>query len=69
MFESFFPKPKLFFSSLAGWVALLIILWYWNGDTVGTFLGFNLEECQTNYIPPIDDDNHVDGNSYELEEK
>mgnify|MGYP001177013491 FL=1 len=32
-------------------------------------LGFNLEECQTNYIPPIDDDNHVDGNSYELEEK
>ena len=32
-------------------------------------LGFNLEECQTNYIPPIDVDNHVDGNSYELEEK
>ena len=44
MFESFFPKPKLFFSSLAGWVALLIVFWYSNGDTVGTFLGFNLEE-------------------------
>ena len=46
MFESFFPKPKLFFSSLAGWVALLIIFWYSNGDTVGTFLGFNLQESE-----------------------
>ena len=44
MFESFFPKPKLFFLSLFGWVALLIIFWYTSGEYVGTALGFNLED-------------------------
>ena len=44
MFESFFPKPKLFFLSLFGWVALLIIFWYTSGEYVGSALGFNLEE-------------------------
>ena len=47
MFESFFPKPKLFFLSLFGWVALLILFWYYFGDNVGSALGFNLEETST----------------------
>ncbi|MBW3096989.1 peptide antibiotic transporter SbmA [Pseudohoeflea coraliihabitans] len=42
MFESFFPRPKLFFSSALLWTALGIVLWYTIGDSIGQALGFPL---------------------------
>ena len=42
MFESFFPKPKLFFSSLLIWIIFLITIWYSLGENLGTSLGFDL---------------------------
>ena len=47
MFESFFPKPKLFFSSLIFWIAFLIASWYLIGFELGLLLGFNLTEGGT----------------------
>lgn len=44
MFESFFPKPKLFFSSLIIWISVLIAVWYLIGSKTGLLLGFNLIE-------------------------
>lgn len=40
MFQSFFPKPKLFFSSFAVWTILAILVWYLFGEQMGTALGF-----------------------------
>ena len=42
MFESFFPKPKVFFFSLAIWVVFLIALWYSVGERLGQVIGFDL---------------------------
>ena len=47
MFQSFFPQPKLFFSSLALWSGILILVWYSFGKTIGEFLGFDLAETET----------------------
>ncbi len=44
MFESFFPKPKVFFVTLVGWAAFVIALYYSFGKSLGTFLGFNFSE-------------------------
>ncbi|MCZ4288362.1 peptide antibiotic transporter SbmA [Hoeflea alexandrii] len=44
MFESFFPKPKIFFPSVLLWAGLGILIWYGAGDTVGAALGFALPE-------------------------
>ncbi|MER9721730.1 MULTISPECIES: peptide antibiotic transporter SbmA [unclassified Mesorhizobium] len=44
MFVSFFPKPKLFFISAAVWSLLLVIVWFWGGEHLGTMLG----------MPPLD---------------
>ena len=44
MFESFFPKPSLFFSSLLIWVGCLIAGWYVVGYDLGLLIGFNLTE-------------------------
>ena len=44
MFESFFPKPKIFFPSVLIWAGLGILVWYGAGDTVGAALGFALPE-------------------------
>ncbi|MDG1935897.1 MAG: peptide antibiotic transporter SbmA [Paracoccaceae bacterium] len=44
MFESFFPKPNLFFSSLLIWVGCLIAGWYVVGYDLGLLVGFNLTE-------------------------
>ncbi|MBU2961370.1 peptide antibiotic transporter SbmA [Citreicella sp. C3M06] len=44
MFESFFPKPKLFFVSALIWTALGMLLWYGPGDSIGAALGFDLPE-------------------------
>ena len=47
MFQSFFPQPKLFFSSLALWSGILILVWYSFGKTIGESLGFDLAETET----------------------
>ena len=47
MFQSFFPQPKLFFSSLAIWSGFLILVWYSFGKTIGEVLGFDLAEPET----------------------
>lgn len=44
MFESFFPKPKIFFPSVLLWAGLGILVWYGAGDTLGAALGFALPE-------------------------
>ena len=44
MFESFFPKPRLFFLSLIVWMAVLIASWYLIGFELGLLLGFNITE-------------------------
>ncbi|MEM5473780.1 peptide antibiotic transporter SbmA [Hoeflea sp. AS60] len=44
MFESFFPKPKVFFPSVLLWAGLGILIWYGMGDSIGAALGFALPE-------------------------
>lgn len=44
MFVSFFPQPKLFFISAAVWSLLLVLLWFFGGEHLGTMLG----------MPPVD---------------
>lgn len=40
MFESFFPSPKLFFSTLLVWLIAVVSLWYSFGSDLGQALGF-----------------------------
>jgi len=42
MFESFFPKPKFFFTSFALYAALCVLFWYGYGDQAALQLGFDL---------------------------
>ena len=44
MFESFFPKPKLFLISLISWVLIVVGFYYLFGKNVAGYLGFDLEE-------------------------
>ncbi|KPF45472.1 peptide antibiotic transporter SbmA [Rhizobium sp. AAP43] len=46
MFHSFFPRPKLFFLSLALWTLLAIAVWYSVGEALGTAIG----------LPPLPQD-------------
>jgi ABC-type long-chain fatty acid transport system, fused permease and ATPase components len=46
VFESFFPKPRLFFPSVLLWAALGIAIWYTAGDSIGAALGFPLPEAE-----------------------
>lgn len=39
MFQSFFPKPKLFFISVIVWTAIVMTLWYAGAHNWGAFLG------------------------------
>lgn len=39
MFVSFFPRPKLFFSSALLWILLAAIGWYDGGSNLGRFIG------------------------------
>lgn len=50
MFVSFFPKPKLFFLSAAGWSLLLILLWFFGGAEFGALIGLPQDPPGT---PPI----------------
>ncbi|WFU00610.1 peptide antibiotic transporter SbmA [Rhizobium sp. CB3171] len=40
MFHSFFPQPKLFFTSMVVWTILCIAVWYASLSDLGTHLGF-----------------------------
>lgn len=44
MFESFFPKPKLFFTSVLIWTAIGIAIWYTVGDSIAAAIGFNVPD-------------------------
>jgi peptide/bleomycin uptake transporter len=44
VFVSFFPQPKLFFTSAVVWSLVLVILWFLGGEHLGAMLG----------MPPID---------------
>ena len=39
MFVSFFPQPKLFFTSAAVWSLVLVLLWFAGGEGLGTSFG------------------------------
>ena len=41
MFESFFPKPKLFLVTLLLWLAFTIGIYYSIGQSIAEFIGFN----------------------------
>ncbi|MER8518683.1 MULTISPECIES: peptide antibiotic transporter SbmA [unclassified Mesorhizobium] len=42
MFVSFFPQPKLFFTSAAVWSAVMVAVWFLGGDQLGALVGFPL---------------------------
>ena len=42
MFESFFPRPRIFFLSALLWAALSIALWYIFGADIGRTIGFDI---------------------------
>lgn len=39
LFVSFFPQPRLFFLSAAAWSLLLVLLWFFGGEQLGTLIG------------------------------
>lgn len=39
MFVSYFPRPRLFFSSATIWSLVLIVLWFVGGERLGAFVG------------------------------
>jgi peptide/bleomycin uptake transporter len=51
VFHSFFPRPKLFFTSAALWGALMIVLWYAGGSEAG--VAFGLPPLAEGQAPPI----------------
>ncbi|GLS31113.1 peptide/bleomycin uptake transporter [Mesorhizobium albiziae] len=50
MFVSFFPKPKLFFTSAAAWALFGILLWFFGGRELGAAFGMGPAPADT---PPI----------------
>ncbi len=42
MFESFFPRPRIFFLSALLWAAISIALWYFFGADIGRAIGFDI---------------------------
>jgi peptide/bleomycin uptake transporter len=40
VFQSFFPRPKLFLLSALVWVAVAVALWYTQGGAMGAWFGF-----------------------------
>lgn len=51
MFHSFFPKPKLFFTSAALWSIVCIIVWYTIGPELGAAVG--LPPLAAGETPPV----------------
>ena len=50
MFQSFFPKPRVFFPSVAVWIAVAVALWYSYGKMLGVDLGFPEEAADATPI-------------------
>ena len=50
MFESFFPRPKLFLLSLVVWVLVVISFYYLFGKNLAGYLGFDLIEDKETVI-------------------
>ncbi len=48
MFQSFFPRPKLFFLSVVVYAGLCSFVWYGFNEQIGVFLGFDLSPA-----PPV----------------
>jgi len=46
MFKSFFPNPRVFFSSIIVYSAICSSIWYGFNEQIGAFLGFNLEPAE-----------------------
>lgn len=44
MFHSFFPKPKLFFTSAIVWAFFAILAWYFIVERVGASWGYVMPE-------------------------
>ena len=44
MFESFFPKPKLFLVSLLTWTGVMMAIYYTVGQSIGEFFGFTFTD-------------------------
>jgi len=44
VFESFFPKPKLFFTSVLIWTAIGVAIWYTVGDSIAAAIGLNVPD-------------------------
>lgn len=43
MFQSFFPRPSIFFPSVVIWSALSVLFWFTLGDSLGNILGFSID--------------------------
>lgn len=50
MFVSFFPQPRLFFTSAAVWSLVLVLLWFAGGEQLGAYFGLPPAAAGT---PPI----------------
>lgn len=46
MFRSFFPKPKLFFTSLVLWALFCIFVWYSYSNEIGKLFGLTVNQEQ-----------------------
>ncbi|MFV2030958.1 MAG: peptide antibiotic transporter SbmA [Gammaproteobacteria bacterium] len=46
MFKSFFPNPKLFFTSVVVYSAICSFIWYGFNEQIGAFLGFDLSPSE-----------------------
>ncbi|MDA7599375.1 peptide antibiotic transporter SbmA [Alphaproteobacteria bacterium] len=53
MFESFFPRPKLFFNSLIVYIVITAAIWFGFGAEIGSFLGFELRPSDAEPIVGI----------------
>lgn len=51
MFVSFFPRPRLFFSSVALWALICILGWYAGADNLGVYFGAPHPDAET--VPVI----------------
>lgn len=52
MFESFFPRPKVFFLSVLAWAAIVVGFWYSAGTELGLALGFDLDPEREPIVGP-----------------
>jgi len=46
MFKSFFPSPRIFFSSMVIYAGLCSFIWYGFNEQIGAFLGFDLSSSE-----------------------